>query len=174
MGCETQKKLRDITFYNSAIQNFCPGHNQVINNQLAKCILEHTIYSPKIYSHDLWITNVAAVRGKIIFDNESHALYRQHMDNQLSYGKSKFEWVVDHLRRLRRQESRKMAVQLKYFCECYYDYLSKEERTEITSFFNTENILQRLNYVIHTKLYRQKRYETFLFKLLYVFGSYKA
>ncbi len=172
-GSVTQTKLRDITFYNSAIQNFCPGHNQVLNHAMVKEIIDKTKYSSAIYSQDMWITKVASVTGNIIFDNKPHTLYRQHANNQLSFGKSKFEWIKDHIKRLKNDEGKKIAKQLKYFSECYQDCLSEEQKYEIIDFFDSQkSFSKRMTYIAHSKMYRQKSYETILFKAVYLLGGY--
>ena len=171
----TQRNLRGITFYNSAIQNFCPGHNQVLNHKLAQLVVNKTTELKNIYSQDLWITNVAAVTGKIYFDNHPHVLYRQHNDNQLSYGKGKMEWIKDHLKRLKKNEGKKIAIQLKQFVSDYKELLSPDEQKEMTSFFKSQrSFIKRLDYVIKSKLYRQKKYETLIFKFLYLTGAYNV
>lgn len=172
-GSVTQKNLKGITFFNSAIQNFCPGHNQVINHALAELIVNNTSNFQNIYSQDLWITNVAAVTGEIVFDNIPHTLYRQHSENQLSFGKSKEEWFKDHLNRLKRNECKKIAIQLRQFASDYSKYLKLEEIKEIDRFFSSQkNWGLRLVYISKSKLYRQKSYETLAFKFLYLFGQY--
>lgn len=172
-GEVTQTKIREITFFNSAIQNFCPGHNQVLNRAMAEMVVNKTKYSSAIYSQDLWITNVAAITGKIIFDNTPHTLYRQHANNQLSFGKSKIEWIKDHFKRLQKSEGKKMAVQLKYFTECYEEFLSEEQKAEIDSFFDSQGaFLKRIHYVTHSKMYRQRSYETYMFRIIYLLGGY--
>ena len=172
-GSITQTKLRDMTFFNTAIQNFCPGHNQVLNRSMAGIVLTKTVYSPVIYSQDMWITKVASVTGTIIFDNTPHTLYRQHSNNQLSFGKNRIEWIKVHIKRLQKDEGKKIALQLKYFCECYNEFLTVEQKEEIDRFFESQkSFSQRAVYVTQTKLYRQRSYETAIFKLLYLTGGY--
>lgn len=172
-GAVTQTKLRDITFYNSAIQNFCPGHNQVLNRAMAGIIVSKTKYSSAIYSQDMWITTAASVTGSILFDNTPHTLYRQHADNQLHFGKSRAEWSKDHIKRLMNKEGKRIALQLQFFSESYNEYLNKEQKQEIRDFFDSQaSIFKRIHYAAHTKMYRQRAYETTLFKMLYVFGGY--
>ncbi|MBQ3668665.1 MAG: glycosyltransferase [Clostridia bacterium] len=175
MGRTTQTQKHPITFYNSAIQNFCPGHNQVLNHQMALNAVNHTRVSHEIYSHDLWITNIAATSGKIIFDNAPHALYRQHTNNQLSYGKTKLGWIKNHLKRLKSDESRKMAVQLRYFGETCRSLLNDEQQRELKGFFESQSsFFARLKYISRTGFYRQKRVETFLFKIMYLIKLYNV
>jgi len=172
-GTITQIQHKEITFFNSAIQNICPGHNQVLNHKLAELVLKETKYSKDIYSQDLWITNVAAVAGKIVFDNTPHALYRQHTNNQLSFGKTRMDWVKVRIKRLKNSEGKKFSIQLRHFAECYEAYLTTEQKKEIKLYFEFQSaFVKRLIYIFRTKMYRQKNYETFLFKVLYLFGGY--
>lgn len=172
-GSITQIKIREITFFNSAIQNFCPGHNQVLNRAMAERVVSKTKYTPAIYSQDMWITKVASITGTIIFDNTPHTLYRQHANNQLSFGKSKIEWVKNHIKRLKKNEGQKIAIQLRYFCECYQEFLTDEQKTETKKFFDCQkSFIKRVSYIAHTKMYRQRSFETLLFKAIYLFGGY--
>ena len=172
-GKTTQIKKRNIKFYNTAIQNILPGHGQVINKKLAEVILKYTGSTKLIYSQDLWISTVASVTGKVIFDDQPHTLYRMHSNNQLGYGKGKIQWITDHINRLKQQESNKIAKQLKYFVKCYFSFLSLEEKEEMKKFFNSQHtLMNRIIYAIHTRLYRQKQSETQIFKLLYILGFY--
>lgn len=170
----TQKKILPISFYNTAIQNILPGHTQVINYVLGKILVDHfDKNNNRIYSQDLWITNVAAVSGKILFENKPHVLYRMHGNNELGYGQGKFGRLKGHIQRLKKNECKLMSLQLKYFIDCFDDYLTKAEKEEMDKFFSSQkNLIQRIKYSMNTKLYRQTRKETFAFKILYIFGAY--
>lgn len=171
-GYLTQQQNRPINFYNTAIQNILPGHNQVLNKKLAEIILQHNVQSDKIYSQDLWITNVAAVTGKIIFDNKPHTLYRMHGRNQLGYGKSKLGRIKSHIIRLQAKETQKIASQLNFFVITYDDYLSIEKIRETISFFKEKNFIKRLYNIKKLKFYRQNKNENKIFKIIYTLGFY--
>ncbi|MBQ3549259.1 MAG: glycosyltransferase [Oscillospiraceae bacterium] len=172
-GC-TQRKLREISFYNAAIQNFCPGHNQVLNRALLDILLRHTKESPAIYSHDMWITQAAAVTGNIFFDDTPRVLYRQHTRNQLSYGLGSIGWIKAHMKRLKKGEGSRITLQLGYFAECFGDYLDSDQRKEVEAFLALQkSLIKRIRYIFSTKMYRQKRVETLLFKLIYLLGGYR-
>lgn len=174
-GFKTQTKKKNITFFNSAIQNIIPGHNQVLNKKLATALVNQPTDYSKIYSQDLWITNVAAIVGKIVFENNSHTLYRMHGNNELGYGTSKINRIVSHLKRLNKQETKKIAEQLKYFFECYENFLNIEEKNELKEFFsNQKSLKNRIKYTRKTRFYRQDNKETFLFKTLYLFKQYNV
>ena len=170
---ETQKQLRDITFYNTVIQNFFPGHTQVFNETLCQLLKREIDYS-KIYVHDSWITNIAVIYGKVIFDNHSYTLYRQHGSNEVGFGKGIIGWLKERMKRVKRNDNKKYSVQIHYlFEECQGD-LDEQQRVEMEKFIHSQkNWISRIGYIITTKLYRQKTFETILFKLLYLSGGYK-
>ena len=170
---ETQKQLREMNFYNVMIQNFLPGHAQVFNDKLCKILKQDIDYS-KIYVHDFWITYMATLYGKVIFDNNSHTLYRQHGENSIGFGKNTIEWFSERLKRIKKSDSKKIAAQMHFFYENYHSLLKKEEEEELIKFIKEQkNFLRRMRYVFTTKMYRQKTVETFLFKMLYLVGGYK-
>lgn len=172
-GKLTEKKTKEITFFNTAIQNICPGHNQVINRPLAKIVLDLFKNNNYIYSQDYWITNIAVVTGKICFDNIPHTLYRMHNDNQLGYGSSKLGRFINHITRVKNKEARKMAIQLNDFVRLLYSTLSMKEKNEMSLFFDSQSsFIKRANYIRYTKLYRQNNKETLAFKILYLLGFY--
>lgn len=172
-GFMTQSQKCDLSFYNTAIQNIVIGHNQVLNKKLAEILVNKKQNFSNIYSQDLWIENVAAVAGKIIFDNSPHTFYRMHGDNQLGYGKGKLDRLSSHIKRLFKKEPQKMALQLKYFVDCYEDFLSLSQKKEINDFISSQcNLHSRIKYMKKSKLYRQDEKETVSFKLLYILGSY--
>lgn len=168
----TQRKNKKLTFYNIIIQNILPGHTQVMNNKLINLLRSNIDYS-KIYVHDSFITNVAIIFGKVIFDNNPHTNYRQHNNNQVGYGKGYFGWLKERMRRIKKGASKKYSEQIDYICDIFLKYLSLEEQKEMLIYKNSKcNLYKRFNYIIHTKLYRQKVSETILFKILYLLGGY--
>lgn len=174
-GYITQARKRNISFYNTAIQNIVVGHNQVLNGKLAEILINNSDDMANVYSQDLWITNVAAVSGKIIFDNTPHTLYRMHGKNELGYGKNKIDRIRSHVKRLFNDETKKMAYQLNYFDKKFNSYLTHDERNEMHLFFASQsNLKKRLDYVRKTQLYRQEKKENLLFKILYLIGSYNV
>lgn len=174
-GFMTQAKEKNITFYNTAIQNIVIGHNQVLNKKLAQILLKQKPDFKRIYSQDLWITNVAAVTGSIIFDNTPHTYYRMHGDNQLGYGKGTIDRIYSHIVRLRKKESHKMALQLNYFCKCLNTFLSNDEKREMLLFFSSQySLRRRYRYIRSSQLYRQNPKETRLFKILYLLKQYNV
>lgn len=173
-GHISQIQRRAITFYNTAVQNICMGHNQVMNRALRDLLTSMPLDSGKIYAHDMWITQTASAAGTILFDNTPHTLYRQHEGNELGFGTGPASWARRRFERAKSGETEKIARQTAYFVETMASYLSEEEIREAKAFLSARSFPDRLRLAIRTKFYRQKKTETVLFRLLYLFGGYRA
>lgn len=169
----TQKKIRESNLNNTIIQNFIPGHSDIINDSMLQ-LLKNDIDTKRVYFYDFWITNVAMVYGKIIFDNEPSTKYRIHSKNAIGYGNSKIKWIKERLKRIKNGDGFKITTQIIYFYEKYKNDISSDEKYQIENFIKCNNsFINRLKFVFNTKLYRQKKIETILFKIAFLFGKYK-
>lgn len=169
----TQKQLRDINLYNTIIQNFVPGHSDIMNHELLLLLKRELDYS-KIYVYDFWITNIAVLYGKLIFNNEPATKYRIHNTNTVGYGKSKIQWFKERVKRLKKGVGSQISKQISYFYEVNDSNIPKVYKDEISKFIvSNKNVLGRIKFIFSTQLYRQKIFETFLFKVAYLFGKYK-
>ena len=167
----TYRKGRKIDFYNSIIQNFLPGHNYVMNRAMLELVADAD--PQKIYVHDSFILNAAVLYGGLIFDENTHTDYRRHLDNQLGGTSSFADWFIQRIKRILRGDSRKYAAQIEYIYYYFNDVMDALQIREIESFLQSrKNIFRRMQYIVRTKLYRQKRTENLAFKLLYLVGGY--
>ena len=168
----TRKKIREFSIYNTIIQNICPGHAQVFNNKLLE-LLQEDIDVSKIYVYDSWITNVAMLYGKILFNNESYTYYRQHRANQLGYGKGVFGQLMSSAKRTNNNDGSKYRRQIESFLCIYNEKLTETGCfNEIAKFVNNKTFIQKFKYAFVGKLYRQKRIETIAFYLAVCCGSF--
>ena len=169
----TRKKTRKFTIYNTIIQNICPGHTQVFNNALLS-MLKEDIDISQIYVYDSWITNVAMLYGKILFNNESYTLYRQHQKNQLGYGKGFIGRVLSSVKRTNTGDGRKYRNQIKYFVLKNRDELyQKGFLDELNMFLSSVSRMRRIRYMFCGKLYRQSRVESIAFYIAILFGKFQ-
>lgn len=170
---ETQKQIRPMTVFNTMIQDILPGHTQVFNSELQKIIREIPIEYDRIYAHDLFLLNIAAIRGRVVFDNRSHTLYRQYSEAVLGYGIGPVQWIRKRLQRLKKGDGRTIARQMQYVAELEQSNLKSGERNEISSFLICrQGFFSRLKYMLKTRFYRQKRIESVLFRVAYIAGKY--
>ena len=121
----TRKKEREMTMYNTIIQNICPGHTQVMNNRLLE-MLKGDIDTSRIYVYDSWIQNVANLYGRIVFDNEPHTYYRQYEGNQLGSGVGKLGQLIASVKRDETNDGLKYRRQIEYFVERNEEELKKQ------------------------------------------------
>ena len=109
-----------------------------------------------------------------IFDNQSHTLYRQHGKNTVGFGKNAIEWICERLKRIGNNDNKKIASQIQYFYEQFQEDMDEELKEKVKDFIQSQtSICKRIAYLCRTKLYRQKKFETLLFKGLYLIGGYK-
>ena len=168
----TRKKEREMTMYNTIIQNICPGHTQVMNEKLIE-LLKGDIDTSRIYVYDSWIQNVANLYGKIIFDNEPHTYYRQYEGNQLGSGVGKLGQLFASRKRTDTGDGHKYRRQIEYFQEKYEEKIKEEGYySEIDSFLLAQAFSQKLRYVVRSKLYRQSKLETYAFKIAVLTNNY--
>ncbi len=168
----TRKKEREMTMYNTIIQNICPGHTQVMNNRLLE-MLKGDIDTSRIYVYDSWIQNVANLYGRIVFDNEPHTYYRQYEGNQLGSGVGKLGQLIASVKRDETNDGLKYRRQIEYFVERNEEELKKQGGfSELQRFVSSKKLLQRFWYGITGKLYRQNQLETVLFRCAVVSGRY--
>lgn len=168
----TRKRKREFSIYNTIIQNICPGHTQVFNNELLK-LIQGSIDTKRIYVYDSWICNIAQLYGKIVFDNESHTYYRQHRSNQLGYGKGLLGQIIMSTKHAIKGDGWKYREQIAYFSEKNKNKLVKMGfYDEIYKFLSANTLIRRLIFFISNKFYRQKGMETLAFRIAVLIGKY--
>lgn len=168
---ETRDKLRDISMYNSLIQNICPGHNEVFNHSLVT-LLKDVDYT-KLYYYDSWVMNVANLFGNVVFDNSSHTYYRQHKKQKMGYEKGLFGRLLLGKKRIKSGDGCKISKQIEYFCNRYHEEMCyRGYYEEYHRFLKAHSFFTRLSYMFKCKLYRQSRLETIAFKIAYILGYF--
>lgn len=174
-GKETKKPVRELSFFNIIHQNICTGHNQVLNDAMVQTILEKQMDDSRILFHDQWTTNVAGLKGKILFDSASYALYRMHGANVLGFGGNRLQWLNARIKRAHRKEGAQVSRQMAYFLEVYKDEIPKAQYDEVQRFLTAQEhgFFSRVRYVFSMKLYRQSALETLMMKGLYCIGGYR-
>lgn len=92
-----------LTFGESLVYEFIPGCTMVMNRRMHDIVIK---YRPDyIPMHDVWIYSVAqAVGAKIYFDKTPHILYRQHGNNTIGQGYSRWHEWNRRLKRFRNGE----------------------------------------------------------------------
>lgn len=169
----TQKSVRGPAFENAIVQNYFPGHNEVMNQALKDRMIEATQYQ-WIVVHDYWAYLIASAFGKAIFENESHAYYRQHGTNVIGYESGWNAWIKARYIRYKNKAAKNISIQNKYFKQLYFNQLAPSQQKELSGYLDSlDHFSTRLAYLFRTKVYRQRKIETWMFRLLYLFNGYK-
>ena len=78
---------RPPSFRNALVQNILHGHSIVCNRAAMALLHQAAGRGPDVVMHDWWAYQVVTgAGGRIVFDGESHVLYRQHGGNQIGAG----------------------------------------------------------------------------------------
>jgi len=78
---------------NALVQGFAHGCTMVFNKNARNLVNK---YKPKYeYAHDFWIPLLIIFTGQIIYDKQSHILYRKHTDNVFG-SQSTMEKIYKH------------------------------------------------------------------------------
>jgi len=162
---------KGISFYNAMIENICPGHTQVFNRAMLQELRMHN--HPDIFVLDFWNYLVASAIGTVYFSPKCTVYHRQHGRNSVGYELNFWKSTYNRIKRLRFKDSDLTTLQLRAFYNLYKDRIADEYRKELENFFAGQNSLSsRLKYAFIGKAYRQTKYETWIFKLLYLLGKY--
>lgn len=160
------------SFGNALVENICTGCTAVFNKHLVSLIkLESPAFT---VMHDWWLYLLAAGFGDVTFDSEPHMYYRQHTDNTVGVKRNYASEFFARLRRFRksRYNISRQAASLKTISEKHSLSLSPEKAELL------ENILLckkhpavRLKMIKNHAVYRQRKMDNLLFKLIYLTGT---
>lgn len=171
---KTKREIKPLSLYNTIIQTVVPGHTYVFNRALLK-VLSSPHDLSRINLYDSFILNTANIIGKIIYDPYRHTNYRQHSKNACGFTENIFKWTHQRIKRFFKGETKRYAKQIEYIYELYQGVISNEEANEIRSFLiMRKNFLSRMKYICKSRFYRQKKWQTFLFRIIYVLGGYNT
>jgi glycosyltransferase involved in cell wall biosynthesis len=163
-----EKPGRDASFYNAMVQNVSVGNTQVFNGALRDLLIQAENYE-NIYLHDHFTYLAATAFGKVIFDGESHILYRQHGQNAVGMnGGARF--AREKAKSVFAGKIRRNARQLQYFLGLYGPAIKPEHRAEALKYLGPGNVFKRLRYLFVKKAYCQTPLYGTAFWLLYLFG----
>ncbi|WP_211750264.1 glycosyltransferase family 2 protein [Paenibacillus sp. Marseille-Q4541] len=167
---------KELSLYNSLIENTCVGCTIVLNPEAMKLIKQNP---PEIMDnmimHDWWMYLAISALGKVVFDTNPGILYRQHQNNVL--GGASESLFMKWISRVNRFWSGKnhyiLSNQAQEFLKIFYEQLNKQQKAEIERLLlsGQKNIAMRFVYIMNTKLYRQSNIDNVVFKLLFVLGK---
>jgi glycosyltransferase involved in cell wall biosynthesis len=163
---------REISFYNAVIQNFILGHTQILNRRLVELLLRGT--AERVTLVDWWVHAVAELTGYVIFDQQSHVLYRQHAGNAIGFKTTAWAYWKNRLKSLMGHDAYLLTRQMRALIEIYgNDSRDEAFLREAQGFLEQRNFHTRMKYILSSRIFRQTAFDTFCFKLLFLFGRYR-
>ncbi|WP_020408821.1 glycosyltransferase family 2 protein [Hahella ganghwensis] len=172
----TPPPKRAPSFNNAMVENVVTGCTAVFDKSIKRLATKPTSRE-KIILHDWWLYLVASHFGNIIFDDAPHILYRQHNQNLVG-ANTNTAFITTARAVLRNLFSPKKRLcwleQLSNFSYTFSDELDPSQANKIAIIVEGYNkgIIDRIKISLTASYYRQKKLETFLFKLSYCLGLF--
>lgn len=171
---QSQIPPKGVEFKNALIQNIATGCTIVFNKKMLNLFKSNIPDVKKITMHDSWFYLLGTAFGKVIYDEQSHLLYRQHSSNTLGMANNKFKSMMIRYKNFKKKGHEKSyTVQTEEFSHLFQDQLSHEQKRLVDDFlYKRQSFFGRIDYAINTPIFRQNKRDTIIFKMLYAFKSY--
>lgn len=156
------------SFGNALVENMCTGCTCVINRDMLQLLKgkkpDFTVM------HDFWIYLVGNCFGNVIYDKESHILYRQHSGNELGAASSlaeNYRRRIKNFKKHRGQLTRQAGELLKLYGES----MPEEKKKLAEELMQTKrNAKARWELVRTGAVFRQRKSDDGIMKILILFG----
>lgn len=155
-----------------------PGCTMMFNKELRDIYLscvDKNIDFKNLY-HDFWMLKLATLVGQVVYDENSHILYRQHgsnvmgikvdEDNMWLYRLKNFDYT------LKKYKSRSDATNYsKALLKCYNAYIKNDDRALLMYISNArENVLYRIKLLKMARLSLKPIYERLAYQCFIALG----
>ncbi|MGG7619608.1 glycosyltransferase family 2 protein [Bacillus coreaensis] len=171
---QSQIPPRGVGFKNALIQNVATGCTIVFNKEMLELFKSKIPDTQKVTMHDGWFYLLASAFGKLVYDPESHLLYRQHSSNTLGMANNKVQSAIIRYKNFKKTGKEKpFTKQVEEFYRLFKEELHPEKRKIVEDFLYKRNsTISRMVYTLNTPLYRQNDRDTIIYKMLYALKSY--
>lgn len=164
------------SFYNALVENVVTGCTTLLNRSMYDLLLS---YMPRYcIMHDWWMYLVASCLGKVVYDETPYILYRQHGDNVMGL---ESQYHMEMKNRMAKFKSRKSNISMQ--AEELVRLLKKNnieqvEQGELGECLKTAGLLahykesmkSRLILAFGHKVFRQRRMDDVIFRVLFLMG----
>ena len=155
-------------FGNALVENMCTGCTCVINHELLELIQGRIPHFTVM--HDFWIYLVGTCFGKVIYDEQSYILYRQHGGNELGVASSIRENYTRRVKNFRKHRGQ-LSKQAEELIRIYGAQMRKEElETALFLIRTRQHIKTRIILLQKRKIFRQRKSDDRILKTLLLFG----
>ncbi|SYX86444.1 glycosyltransferase family 2 protein [Paenibacillus alvei] len=164
---------RQPTFYNALIENIAVGATIMMNRSAVHKLQSHMPNLEKIVMHDWWTYLVISAFGNVIYDEVPSIYYRQHQSNVIGGQKGFIDkWVKKWSNYKKHRTQKILWNQAKEFERCWGAELPTEFQSALGEFLLTNRgIVERARYAFSTRLYRQSKLDSFVFRLMMIRGD---
>lgn len=164
---------REPSFYNALYENVAIGATITMNQSARNLFINgRSVDSQKILMHDWWFYLLISAFGKVIYDPGPSMLYRQHGNNVVGGSNSPVEKLKNKFNSFKRHIGKDLLrAQALEFRRLYGEQLEGEKREQLDLFVAPRSrLIDRLKYMNRSRLHRQSRSESLLFKFLVLVG----
>ncbi|MEF7439052.1 glycosyltransferase family 2 protein [Paenibacillus lautus] len=172
-GAWPKPPAQEPSFFNALYENIAIGATITMNRSARNLFINSkSVDSQKVLMHDWWFYLLVSAFGTVIYDNKPSMLYRQHNNNVVGgsnsiVGKLKSKWAS-----FKRHTGKDLLhKQASEFDRIYGSRLTGEQKEQLDLFLATRTrFIDRLHYARKSKLYRQSKAESLLFKFFILIG----
>lgn len=172
-GTWPKPPAQEPSFFNALYENIAIGATITMNQSARNLfIYSQSVDSQKVLMHDWWFYLLISAFGTVIFDNTPSMLYRQHSNNVVGgsnsiVGKLKSKWAS-----FKRHTGKDLLHrQAREFDRIYGSRLTDIQKEQLELFLAPRTrFIDKLHYARKSKLYRQSKAESLLFKLFILIG----
>ena len=172
-GAWPKPPAQEPSFFNALYENIAIGATITMNRSARNLFINSkSVDSQKVLMHDWWFYLLVSAFGTVIYDNKPSMLYRQHNNNVVGgsnsiVGKLKGKWAS-----FKRHTGKDLLhKQASEFHRIYGSRLTGEQKEQLDLFLATRTrFMDRLHYARKSKLYRQSKSESLLFKFFILIG----
>lgn len=153
------------------IQSFATGCTMVFNRKAAEIYVSHLPEVIKV--HDFLMYQLCMFLGKVIYDENSYILYRQHGGNQIGQPGFRKRWQ----RRWTSGNYKKHTLELQNyrFLKAYKDLLSVDDIGLISQIaFYRKNLFTKLSLLFNNKIKYTRLKANFFYMLKIIIGGGKT
>ena len=156
-----------LTKERALIQSFATGCTMVFNRKAAEIYVSHLPEVIKV--HDFLMYQLCMFLGKVVYDENSYILYRQHGNNQI--GKPNF-WSRCKKRMQGHYKEHVLELQNYRFLKAYKDLLSVDDIGLISQIaFYRRNVFSRLALLFNAKIKYTTLESNFFYVLKIIIGG---
>jgi glycosyltransferase involved in cell wall biosynthesis len=168
-----------IAFENALVENIAIGCTVALTRPARQLIIENPpcqiIMKNWWFYHDWWIYIVIIAFGTVIYDEFPSIKYRQHDKNSVGAATNIFQDFNRRIKRFIRNDSGifGLATQAIEFKRCYSCMLKEKQLDLLENIIDgKKSIIKRLKLAFASKLIRQRYFDTFILKTLFLIGRF--